>query len=176
MLLLAFSRIKGKVMGKNRSIEAKRIKYIKQSKARPRTLRMNNGQMKTGQSVDRSKIPEEFLGLFQYRERAKTFIDGYLEALYPSAGMQSQGRLEALHQSLQPAKDIQFVTKLSDGRYVKVAMLATSRMDCIYFIEYHVLAGVIRRSVSYSSHERAMHVFQLQTIRWKETIHIPNVE
>lgn len=163
-------------MGKNRTMEAKRIKYLKQSKARPRTLRMNNGQMKTSQSVDRSKIPEEFLGLFQYRERAKTFVDGYLEALYPSLGMRSQGRIEALHKSLQPDKDIQFVTKLMDGKYTKVAMLATSKMDCIYFIEYQVLPGIIRRSCTYSSHERAMQVFQLQTIRWKETIHIPNVE
>lgn len=160
----------------NRSMEAKRIKYIRQSRARPRTLRMNKGHQKVPQSVDRSKIPQEFAGLFEYRERAKTFVDGYLEALYPSAGFQSQERIEALHKSLQPDKDIQFVTKLLDGRYTKVAMLSTSRLDCIYFIEYQVLPGIIRRSVTYGSYERAMNVFQLQTIRWKEVIHIPNVE
>lgn len=163
-------------MGKNRSMESKRIKVIRQSKARPRTLRFNNGNMKVPQSVDRSKIPKEFAGLFEYRERAKSFIDGYLEAIYPSMGMQSQERIEALHASLQPAKDVQFVTKLMDGKYTKIAMLSTSKLDCISFIEYQVLPGIIRKSVTYGSYDRAMQVFQLKTIRWKETIHIPNVE
>lgn len=157
-------------------MEAKRIKYIRQSKARPRNLRMNNGHQRVPQSIDRSKIPQEFQGLFEYRERGKTFIDGYLEALYPSHDQQSQARIEALHKSLQPAKDVTFVTKLVDGKYTKLAMLATSKLDCIYFIEYQVIPGIIRYSYTYGSHSRAMEVARLQTIRWKEVIHIPNVE
>lgn len=163
-------------MAKNRSMEAKRVKYIRQSRARPRTLRMNNGQMKTSQSVDRSKIPEEYLGLFAYRERAKSFIDGYLEAIYPSANQESLVRQVALYDSKLEEKDRFIYTKLEDTRFIKVCMVTTSRMNCIYFIEYHVLPKLIKQSVTYNDYDRALKCFQLKTIRWKEKIYIANVE
>lgn len=159
-------------MGKNRTMEAKRIKYIKQSKARPRALRMNNGQMKTGQSVDRSKIPEESLALFAYRERAKGFIDGYLEALYPNAGQISAARAEALDRSIQPSKPIELVTKLVNGRFRKVTMFSDLGDTCFYFIEHITTAALIRRSISYNNRDRAMSAYLDGVLRWKEIVRL----
>src|ERR1700742_1502992 len=68
----------------NRTMEAKRIKYVKQSKARPRTLRMGNGYQRVPQSVDRSKVPKEYACLFEYRQRAKIdVLEDFLSVRFP---------------------------------------------------------------------------------------------
>lgn len=162
----------------NRSMEAKRIKYIRQSKARPRSLRMNKGYMKDVHGIDRSKVPDEYMALFAYRERAKTFIDDFLCAKF---GVKRPIEDEIIAGPYTPTvksteRDKVFVTDLMNTRFQSISMVSTSRMDEIYFVEYFKLPGMVRRSITYNSHSRAMQVFQLQTIRWKEVIHIPNVE
>lgn len=163
-------------MGKNRTMEAKRIKYIKQSKARPRSLRMNRGEMKTHQSVDRSKIPEEYLGLFAYRERAKSFIDGYLEALFPGHGEVSHARAEALIKARDPERPVELVNRLVDGKFRKVTRFSDTRLTCFYFVEFQKLPNIIRISITYNDEGRAMQAFHLGTLRWKEKIYIANVD
>lgn len=162
----------------NRSMEAKRIKYVRMSKARPRSLRINKGYMKEQPKIDRSKVPEEWLALFEYRERAKTFIDDFLTAKFgikkPIEDEIIAGPYTPVARSVE--RDKVFVTDLMNTRFQSISMVSTSRMDEIYFIEYFKLPGMVRRSITYNSHSRAMQVFQLQTIRWKEVIHIPNVE
>jgi hypothetical protein len=165
----------------NRTMEAKRIKYIRQSRARPRTLRMNNGHQKVPQSVDRSKIPEEYLGLFAYRERAKTFIDAYLEALFPSHRKDKEEPIIAGDAFKRippdaPAKDTFMMCKLDDGKYVKTTLFFNSTMTCFFFVEYQVLPCVVRRSCTYNNHDRALQVYHLHTIRWVERIYTANVE
>lgn len=163
-------------MGQNRSMMAKRIKYIKQSRARPRTLRMNNGHQKVPQSVDRSKIPQEFMGLFAYRERAKSFIDDYLEALYPTHGHESIARQEALEQSRAGRPVVTLQTMLVDGRFRKVVMFSDLGDTCFNFIEYLVNAALIRRSITYNNRDRAMSAYLDGGLRWKETIRLNDVE
>lgn len=137
---------------------------------------MNNGQMKTGQSVDRSKIPEESLALFAYRERAKGFIDGYLEALYPNAGQISAARAEALDRSIQPSKPIELITKLVSGRFRKVTMFSDLGDTSFYFIEHLTTIAIIRRSITYNNRDRALLHFQDNTLKWKEVIELNDVE
>lgn len=168
-------------MGKNRTMEAKRIKHIRQSKARPRHLRMNKGYMKVSYSDDKNasaRIPDECRALFEYRNRAKSFIDDYLTAKY---GIHRDIENEILAGPYSPVpnsveRDKVHATDLLVGKFTTLTMLSTSRLDCIEFVEYQRLPGIVRKSITYSSHERAMQVFQLKTIRWKETIRIPNVE
>ena len=166
----------------NRNMEAKRIKYIRQSRARPRTLRMNKGYQKVPQSVDRSKIPEEYLGLFAYRERAKTFIDDYLEALFPSHSKRVEEPLikagdAFVHIHPVTREKEQFVmVKLVDSKYRKVAFFMNTRKNCFYFVEYQVLPKVVRRSCTYNNHDRAFQCFHLGTLRWVERVYTANVE
>lgn len=159
----------GKEMGKNRSIEAKRVKYIRQQKARPRYLKMNNGQMKVSQSVDQSKIPREYRGLFAYRDRGNSFVDEFLEAKFPSHIVVRTEQVIAVNE--RPLRTV-FV----EGKFRKLVMFSDTRMTCFYFVEFLTLPGLVRRSVNYNSHTRALQVYNLQSIRWQETLHIPNVE
>jgi len=154
-----------------------RIKVIKQSRARPRVLWASKYQ-KVRQSVDKTKIPKDHRGLFEYRSRGNTFVDDYLEAKFPSHNEESQERLaaKALSDRLLAAPDAKFKTVLQDGRFVKICMVTTAKLDCIEFIQFEVHTRMLRRSVTYGNYDRAMEVFRLQTIRWKESHVIPDVE
>lgn len=187
----------------NRTMEAKRIKYILQSKARPRTLRMGNGYQRVPQSIDRTKIPKEYQALFEYRKHAfSSSMEEFLDAKFPSHNQESvwdstsptkyfdrktglpilenvgemNGRIVAKAESQLLERSTTLKTLLSDGKFTKMVMLSDTRLTCFYFIEYQVLPGILRRSVTYNSHSRALMVFQQQTIRWKEVIQIPSVE
>lgn len=172
-------------MGKNRSIEAKRIKYLRQQKSRPRSLRMNNGYMKASQIVDRSKIPKEARSLFEYRQRLQptdtsreVFITAVLDALYPnfSNPKPRERETEALRLKVNKEEPINRSLVVVNGKFTKLVMVADKDFTCIQFFEYQRIAGIVKRSITYGSYDRAMNVFHLQTIRWKETIIIPNVE
>lgn len=153
-------------MGKNRSIEAKRIKYIKQSKARPRYLRIDRGQMKVNQSVDRSKIPQEYLGLFAYRERAKhSVVEEFLEAKFPTRTNDREAQKYALRHSI-----------IAETRFIRTLLFFDATEEFFYITELHTLPGVLRVSCTYNSRDRIQSVFHLKTIRWKEVIHVPNVD
>lgn len=158
-------------MGKNRSMERLRIKYIRQSKARPRVLRMNNGYQKLGQSVDRSKIPLQYQGLFEYRSRAKGLLDPYLEAMYPGSTKSEEYRQKYLD-SITEETDRMMAVRLIDGRLRKVIKLFDARMNCITFMEYLKVPGLLRFSISYSNDDRAMDCFAGGTIRWIEIIEL----
>lgn len=172
-------------MGKNRSIEAKRIKYLKQMKARPRFLKMNYGHIKVSQSNSKDHIPREARALFEYRDRAKehdhskkAFLTTVLDTLFPNLSTPIPKPREVEHMrlkvnSLEPTERKMLV---QNGRYCKVAMLSNNTLDCVEFLEYQLLPGILRRSISYGSYDRAMAVFHMGTIRWKEVHLIPNVE
>lgn len=157
----------------NRNMMAKRIKYIRQSKARPRSLRMNNGHMKGQSSVDRSKIPEEWLPLFDYRTRAMASnAEDFLETLFPSKGQLSYQRQQALFMSRNPMADKPLRTVLSDGKYVKAVMISDLGQTCFYFEEYHTIAKILRTSITYNNRDRAIDHFERGSLRWKESISI----
>ena len=120
-------------MGKNRSIEAKRIKYLKAQRARPRTLRVSP-YYKTSQSVDRSKIPEQFQGICDYRERAKGFLDPYLEALFTGSTM-SEDKRQAYLDTMPMERERIIVTSLVSTRLRTVIQKANTSLDCIEFVE-----------------------------------------
>lgn len=158
----------------NRSMQAKRIKYLKQSKARPRTLRMNNGHMKGQSSVDRSKIPEEYLALFDYRTRAMaSSAEDFLATLFPSANQESNQRKQALFLSRRKEADTILRTVLSNGKYVKAVMISDLGQSCFYFEEYHTVAKILRTSITYNNRDRAIDNFERNSLRWKESISIP---
>lgn len=158
-------------MGKNRSMERLRIKHIRQSKARPRVLQFNRGQMKVSQSVDRTKIPKDMQGLFEYRTRAEGLIDPYLEAIFPGSTKAATERTEYLD-TITEEPDRQMVVILQNGRFIKIMKRFDARMQCIEFLEYHVTAKVLKVSITYSSDERAMDVFAGGNIRWKTVIQL----
>lgn len=161
----------------NRNMEAKRIKYIRQSRARPRTLRMNNGHQRVPQSVDRSKIPQEYMGLFAYRERAKTFVDDFLEAKFPSHCQESTERkLAKAYEAIEPPEAPNFKSLILDGRYRKVVIISDTALQCIQFIEFQVLPSLMRRSVTYNNYDRAMECLQRDDVKWKDSVQIPSVE
>lgn len=165
----------------NRTMEAKRIKYLKQSRARPRSLRMNNGQQKVHQSVDKSKIPEEWLELFDYRSRGNTApTSRFDEFFFPRvSNIPSKSRAEAVWTALnwkfQARPDKVLSVELVKGKYRRVTFYYTSKMDCFYFIEFQVLPNVLRRSITYNDHDRAMEKFHNGVIRWKERVYCANL-
>jgi len=186
-------------MGRNPN----KIKVIKQSRARPRVLWASKYQ-KVKRVVGNHKIPEESKSLFEYRKRGNTYIDDYLEAKFPfhneepsnwsseviserifkdgkpivefAGERNGRSQAKALSDRLMVAPDSKFKTVLQDGRFVTIVMVATSKLDCIEFIQYEKHTKQFRVSVTYGSYTRAMEVFHLQTIRWKQSIVIPSVE
>lgn len=158
-------------MGKNRSMERLRIKYIRQSKARPRTLRFNNGNVKVSQSVDRSKIPLEFQGLFEYRTRAKGLIDPYLEAIFPGSTVAAMDRKQYLDE-ITEEPDRQMAVVLVHGRFRTVIKRFDARMDCIEFLEYQSIPKLLRISITYSNVDRAMECYAGGSICWKTVIEL----
>lgn len=158
-------------MGKNRSMERLRIKYIRQSKARPRTLRFNNGNVKVSQSVDRSKIPKEYQGLFEYRIRAKGLIDPYLEAIFPGS-TQSEDKRERYLDSITEEPDRQMGVILVHGKFRTVMKRFNSAMNCIEFLEYQSIPKLLRISITYNSMSRAMDCYVGGSIRWKTIIEL----
>jgi hypothetical protein len=174
----------GDNMGKNRSLEAKRIKRIKQIRARPRFLKMNSGYIKTSQSPNRDRVPDEARSLFEYRKRLQPedermhFITALMDVLAPdfSKPVIVPRKEEHMRLKVNQMDPVERKLLIQNGKFVKVAILSNRDLSCVEFLEYHTIAGVLRRSITYSSYDRAMQVFHLQTVRWKETIVIPNVE
>lgn len=156
-------------MGKNRTMDAKRIKYIRQSRARPRALMMGKGYQRVPQSVDRSKIPKEYEGLFEYRTRAKGLIDPYLEALFPGSTEAEDTHNQYLA-SIKGERDHKMCVELVSGRLRKVLKRFDARMNCIEFMEYLSVPKLLRVSVTYSSDNRAMDCYENGSIRWKTVI------
>lgn len=174
-------------MGKNRSIEAKRVKYLKQMKARPRFLKLNDGYIKTRQSITKDHVPPEARAMVQYRERAKidehkenkiAFVSAMLEALFPDLSKPKPVERQHEHMRLKvnAMEPVERKLLVQSTKFVKVAMLSNREMDCITLLEYQILPGILRRSISYSSYDRAMSVLQQKTVRWKDVLQIPNVE
>jgi hypothetical protein len=158
-------------MAKNRSMERLRIKVIKQSKARPRTLRFNNGHQKVHQSVDRSKVPAEFQGLFEYRTRAKGLLDPYLEAIFPGSTRAASQREQYLD-NITEEPDRQKGVILVNGRLRKVIMRFNPRMDWIEIMEYQAIPNLLRVSITYNNYDRAMECYAGDSIRWKTYIQL----
>lgn len=160
----------------NRSMQAKRIKYLKQSKARPRTLRMNNGHMKVSYSDDKNaaaRIPDEYRALFEYRKRAGIGSNqDFLETLFPSKGQLSMQRQQALFLSRREEANTVLRTVLSDGKYVKAVMISDLGQSCFYFEEYHTIAKILRTSITYNNRDRAIDHFERGSLRWKESISV----
>lgn len=173
-------------MGKNRSMEAKRIKRIKQIRARPRFLKMNSGYMKAHSSVEKSNIPKELLPLYAYREHVRVkqehdheaFIDAVLQALYPSNNppMIVEREHEHMRLKVNAMEPVARKILLLNGRAVKLAMLSNRDLNCIEFLEYQVIPKLLRRSITYNNYDRAQEVFHLGTIRWKTVINLNGVE
>lgn len=157
----------------NRTLQAKTLKLKRQKKARPRYLQMDYGYMKARSTVDnKARLPPDAQALFAYANQVKVSSDyqhqqelvaHILQALYP-------------HQFELPAKaEVNRHLLVVNGRFQKVALVSNGR-DCFAFFEWLKIPGIARRSITYSSLERAMAVFKLNKITWKETIHVPNVE
>lgn len=151
-------------------MESKRIKLVRQSKARPRTLRASP-YYKTGQSVDRTKIPKEFQGICDYRNRAKGLLDPYLEALFPGSTMSEEKR-QAYLDTIPSERDRIIVTSLVSTRLRIVLKKANTRFDCIEFVEYLKTPNLIRFSITYNNDDRAMDRFAGGSIHWKTVIEL----
>lgn len=173
-------------MAKNRSIEAKRVKYLKQMKARPRYLKPDYGHIKVSRSVGAAHIPKGAVSLFAYRERAKgaanehgeAFVNAVLDALYPdfSRPVPKPRKHEHMRLAVNKFEPVERKLLVQNGKFTKVALVSDRDLTCFQFLEYQIIPGMIRRSITYGSYYRAMQVFQLATIRWKEFIRVPNVE
>jgi len=147
---------------------------------------MNYGHMKTSQSVDRERIPKEARALFEYRLRAAIAADGYkeafltavLDAMFPnfSNPIPKEREPEALRLMVNKLEPVERKMLIVNTKYIRLAVLSNRDMDCIEFVEYQVLPGILRRSVTYNNYNRAMEVFHLGTIRWKDVHAIPDVE
>lgn len=160
-------------MGKNRSMERLRIKYIRQSRARPRTLRPSK-YMKVGEGVDHTstfKAPKEWHGLFEYRTRAKGLIDPYLEAIFPGSTKAASQREEYLD-SITEEPNRQMAVVLVHGRFRTVIKRFDARMNCIEFLEYQSIPKLLRISITYSSMTRAMDCYAGGSIHWKTVIQL----
>lgn len=171
-------------MAKNRSIEAKRIKYIKQVRARPRNLKMNNGYMKASQANSKDHIPKDARPLFEYRERAKikgdanveVFVGAVLDILFPRFSTACPTPQPAQHLRLTTSEPVKRELVIQNNRYIRLVMLADRQFNCVEFAEWQLIPGIIRRSITYNSFDRAMQVHHLGTIRWKEVYLIPDVD
>lgn len=173
-------------MAKNRSIERNRMKYLAQVKARPRVLQFNNGYMKASQANSKDHIPNDARSLFEYRKRAIIANDGYkeafltavLDAMFPnySNPVPKVREPEALRLMINRMEPVERKMLILNSKYIKAAVLANHALDCIEVIEYQTLPGLLRRSITYNNLDRARHVYELKTIRWKTVICIPNVE
>lgn len=155
----------------NRTMQAKMVKLIKQSRARPRTLRISPFQ-KVRQSVDRSKIPLEYQGLFEYRTRAKGLIDPYLEVLFPGSTMSEERRKDYLAAVTSEKPYVQMCVHIVDTRFKKVMKFFDCRLTCIQFVEYQTIPRLWRQSITYSSDARAMECYASGSIRWTEVIQL----
>lgn len=155
----------------NRTMQAKTVKLIKQSRARPRVLWASKYQ-KVRQSVDRSKIPAEYQGLFEYRNRAKGLIDPYLEVLFPGSTMSEERRKDYLAAVTSEKPYVQMSITLVDTRLRKLWRFADCRLTCIQFVEYQSIPKLWRQSCTYSNDDRAMECYANGTIRWVEVIQL----
>lgn len=86
------------------------IKVKKQSRMRRAYLKGHDmgSMIKVQRRISTADIPEKDLGYFAYRQRGNSYWDAYLEAKFPSRGMISKQRQEALRKSR-----LEFVDKLN---------------------------------------------------------------
>lgn len=75
------------------------LKVKKQARMRRAYLKRYFGMIKVGQSIDKSKVPRGAEGIFDYRQRGNTYWDDYLDTKFPTRGMVSKERQEALRKS-----------------------------------------------------------------------------
>src|SRR5882762_9515844 len=125
-------------MGKNRNIEAKRIKYLRQQKSRPRYLKPDYGRAKDTQHPGVSKIPKEAQALFAYRKRVQevdsskeVFITVVLDALFPnfSNPKPKQKEAEAMRLMVNKLEPVERKLLLLNGKYTKLAMLSNRDLN-----------------------------------------------
>ncbi len=69
----------------NRSMQMKLLKLRKQVRNGKRAYlsRYAGSAVKVPQSIDRTRIPEDAQGLFEYRARGNTFFDGFINVITP---------------------------------------------------------------------------------------------
>jgi len=147
---------------------------------------MNNGYMKAEQTISKDHVPPAARAMVEYRQRAKIAGDGYkeafltavLDAMFPnfSNPIPKQREPEALRLMVNKLEPVERKMLIVNTKYIKLAVVSNRDMNCIEFVEYQVLPGILRRSITYNNYNRAMEVFHLGTIRWKDILAIPDVE
>jgi hypothetical protein len=120
-------------------------------------------------SVNRVSVPQEAQGFFEYRKHAKSIGKvSWLDTLFPGVHMQSPERKAAIEHRLRLMHDVEMEPTshivISRTKHVKLCLFYNLKKTCWYWCEVHYEA--IRRSISYSSKERAVCVMQLQQVRW----------
>lgn len=158
----------------NRSMDAKRIKYIRQSKARPRYLRPDYGKINGKKPINNAyRVPKELEALFAYNDRAKSSsLEEYFNIKFPSHNQISDDRDAALRDSRKEAKERILQVEVVSGRLRKVTLFHNTTDTCFYFVEYLTTLQLWRQSITYATRDRALAVFTASALKWKEVIQL----
>lgn len=163
------------------------IKVKKQKRMRRAYLKQYFGVIKVGQAIDKSKVPRGMEGIVDYRQRGNTYWDAYLEAKFPSKGMESPERQEALRKSRLDCVDkLNCLTQevvpemnvvIYRGGITKtiVRFYFSSDYTTCFFMKEDWNAMVIHKSGVYGSKDRAMFNWRNKSVNWFESVPIPLV-
>lgn len=138
--------------------------------------------------VGTGDIPENHLGYFNYRARGNSYWDEYLEAKFPSRGMESVERQEALRKSrLDCVNQLNDLTKevipemnvvLQRGGITKtiIRFYFSSDYSHCFFMKEDWADMAMYKSGVYGSKERAMFNYKNKSINWLTRIALPRIE
>lgn len=166
----------------NRTMQAKRLKATKQKRMKRAYLKEYFGLIKVPQSVDKSKVPLNAEGIFDYRYRGNTpAYDPYLDAIFPGVKQLSPEKQRCMRMAnserviamlASPADS--FVTVREGGiTKTRTTMMYNSDYSHCYFTETctHPTNSYIKKSMVYGSRERAYFALEHKIV-WLERIEL----
>lgn len=167
------------------------IKVKKQARMRRAYLKQYFGMIKVGQAIDKSKVPRGAEGIVDYRQRGNTYWDTYLDSKFPSRGMISKERQEAIRKSkLDCVNQLNCLTQevlpelnvvVRRGGITKTVLrfyFASDYKTC-FFMKEDWRNMCIYKSLVYcgqGAKDRAYFDLEHNRISWVDRIDLPQVE
>lgn len=124
--------------------------------------RFSNGYINTGSSPNTQVLSE-------YSLRGRSLPDPFLVSLFGlDTNKGGQPRVEALElrakiiQQVDPKRHF----KVLETEKLRILLYYQNPKDGFFFVQYEKMSGVVRKSLTYGSKDRAMRILRADKVKW----------
>lgn len=127
----------------------------------------------TSQSVDRSQVPDQYRGFFEYRKHAKTIGSvNWLDTIFPGVNQASPERRAAMEAKVRAAQldatDPTSCLVLNKTTRFTELLYYTIKKDKWWFV--FTKGMVMKISITYATKENALRWYRRNEIRWYKPV------